>query len=279
MNKEKIGVGIITCNRPEYLKSLMESLTPCINFLDEVVVVNDGKNFEYQIPFGTLINNPENLGIAKTKNKALQHLLQKECEFLFLIEDDLIIKDPEVFRKYIQAYKQSGIQHFNFGPGTPFNRKQNTKVDLHNRHELEQNSEPNPKIIIEYSKEVKCAFYEHVAGLFSFYTKKCLEKVGLMDERFMNAWEHVAHTYDIIKENMHPPFWWFADIVDSEKMLSPQPDAIKKSETAKNKDEWMQNVMSGRELYKEKYGIYPNEAALVSKDIFLNSIKSIKNFK
>jgi glycosyltransferase involved in cell wall biosynthesis len=278
MNKEKIGVGIITCNRPEYLKSLMESLSAC-SFLDEVVIINDGKTFEYQIPFGTLINNPSNLGVAKTKNKAFKFLLEKNCDYIFLIEDDLVVADTNVFLKYINASKITGIQHFNFGPGTPFNRKQNTRCDLDNRHELNQTSEPNPKIIIEYPNDVKCSFYEHVAGLFSFYTKQCLEEVGLMDEQFFNAWEHVAHTYDVIKKNMHPPFWWFADIFDSHKMLSPQPDSIKKSETAKNKDEWLANVIRGRELYKQKYGIFPNEAPLVDKDVFLKTIKTIKNKK
>lgn len=279
MSKEKIGVGIITCNRPEYLKSLLDSLSPCHTEFDEIVVINDGKKIEFNLPFGTLIENPENLGVAKTKNKALKFLLNKNCDYIFLIEDDLVINDPAVFNKYINACEQTGIQHFNFGPGTPFNRKQTTYCDLDNRDKLNQKSEPNPKIIIEYTNDVKCAFYEHVAGLFSFYTKKCLDKVGLLDEQFFNAWEHVAHTYEIIKQNMHPPFWWFADVVGSEKMLSPQPDAIKKSETAKNKDEWLRNVMSGRELYKQKYGVYPNETPLASKKDFLATIKSIKNNK
>jgi glycosyltransferase involved in cell wall biosynthesis len=243
-----------------------------------LVIVNDGKplnssNFQNK----QLINNPQNLGVAKTKNIALKYLLDKQCEYLFLIEDDLTVLDPLIFQKYIQACKFSGIQHFNFGPGTPFNRKQTQgNFDLNNRDELNQESEPNPRIVIEYSKNVKCAFYQHVAGLFSFYTKKSLQTVGLMDENFFNAWEHVAHTYDIIKNNMHPPFWWFADIVDSHKMLSPQPDSLKKSETAKNKDEWLNNIMKGREFYKQKYGVYPNETPLVDKTIFLEVLKNIK---
>jgi GT2 family glycosyltransferase len=39
----KIGVGIVTCNRPDYLRKLLVSLVPCENIIDSLVIVNDGK--------------------------------------------------------------------------------------------------------------------------------------------------------------------------------------------------------------------------------------------
>ena len=62
-----------------------------------------------------------------SKNIAMQKLLDKGCDYIFIIEDDMIILDDSVFNKYIQASKVSGIQHFNYGPGSPFNRKQTIK--------------------------------------------------------------------------------------------------------------------------------------------------------
>jgi GT2 family glycosyltransferase len=129
--KEKIGVGIITCNRPDYLIGLLNSLVQCEDIIDELVIINDGnpvKDFKSPLKNYNWLDNPENIGVGKSKNKAMQHLLDKECDFIFIIEDDMIILDPTIFTKYIEAYKLSGIHHFNYGPGSPFNRKQDIYI-------------------------------------------------------------------------------------------------------------------------------------------------------
>ena len=53
----KIGVGIITCNRPDYLKGLLDSLVPCKETIDELVVVNDGEPIEVSLFKGEYILN------------------------------------------------------------------------------------------------------------------------------------------------------------------------------------------------------------------------------
>ena len=74
--------------------------------------------------------------------------------------------------------------------------------------------------------------------MFSFFTREVLEKVGYIDEQFYNAWEHVDHTYRIALAGYHPPFWWFADIADSEKYLEEAPGAIDNSSIADKKEQW-----------------------------------------
>jgi len=107
---EKIGIGILSCNRPDFLSNLLKSLEGC-GYIDEIIVVNDG-DFLNPIDFcknswmskcGEWVNNPANLGVAKSKNKALQHLLDEGCDHIFLIEDDMFIKDETIFDKYIEA--------------------------------------------------------------------------------------------------------------------------------------------------------------------------------
>jgi GT2 family glycosyltransferase len=276
--KEKIGVGICTFNRLEYLKGLINSLIPCQNVIDELVVVNDnGEVPEWDLPFGTWINNEKNSGVAVSKNNALKYLLEKDCDYFFLIEDDVLIKNSIVFQKYIEAYKKTNIQHFNYGPGTPFNRKQNAQFDIHNRSELDQQSEPLPRITIDYGKGIKIDLYTHVAGMFSFFTKNVLEKVGLIDEQFYNAWDHVDHTYRIIKAGYHPPFWWFADIYNSNNFIEEQKEAIQKSAISKNSEQWIENVHKGRELYLNKHGHYPNQPPIYNQEQTLQILKQIKN--
>lgn len=269
----KIGVGIITCNRPDFFKQCLNSLPDNV---DEIVVINDGSPLPFDLSRGTEIQNEVNLGVGKSKNKALKYLFDKGCDYLFLIEDDMIIKRADVFEAYIAAYKASGIHHFNYGPGSPFNRKQSIEFDLHNRHLLDQHSEPNPKLIVDY-KDIKVALYEHTVAMFCFFTRAAIEKAGYIDEEYYNAWEHVDHTYRIIKMGMHPPFWWFADIANSEDYLTEAPGAIDNSSIANKAEQWHKNVYEGREIYKRKHGHYPNQPPVVTKQQVIETLKQIKN--
>ena len=277
-NKEKIGVGIVTYNRLNYLKGLIDSLVPCKNYIQELVVINDGgETPEWTLPFGVWINNEKNSGVAKSKNNALKYLLKQNCDYFFLIEDDMIIKDPTVFQQYIEAYKVSGIQHFNYGPGSPFNRKQTIQnFDLHNRHLLDEKTEPNPKLIVDY-KTCKIALYEHTVAMFSFFTKNILTKTGFVPEDYPNCWEHVDHTYQIIKAGYHPPFWWFADVANSHDLLEEAPGAIENSAIAKDKTEWNNRVLKGREIYKQKHGHYPNQPPQYTQEQVVKILKQIKS--
>ena len=280
IDNKKVGVGITTCNRVDFLHNLLNSLNVCREFVDEIVIVNDGTPINVpNIAHSSLLQNPTNLGIAKSKNIALKELKQKECEYYFLIEDDVIVIQPQVFEKYISASKDTGIEHFNFGPGSPFNRKQTiANFDLHNRHLLSETSEANPKAVIEYNT-CKIALYQHITGMFSFYTNNVLDKVGLMDEKFFNAWEHVDHTQQIINAGYHPPFWWFADIFESDKYITTSESAIKNSSTSQKSKEWLDNVQKNAEVYKTKNGHYPNQTECFNLDAVASFLKKIKPSK
>ena len=279
--KEKIGLGTITHNRPDYLRSIISSIEPCLDTIDEFVVINDGEEVkDIVLPRGELIKNEINLGVAKSKNKAMKYLFDKGCDYIFIVEDDMIIKDKSIFQKYVEAHKVSGIHHFNYGPGSPFNRKQTIKdFDLHNRHLLDEKTEPNPKLIVDY-KVCKIALYEHTVAMFSFFTKALLEKgLGYMCEDFDNCWEHVSSTNYIIKAGYHPPFWWFADLADSHELITEAPGAIENSSIAKDKSEWMKKVMAGREIYKDKHGYYPNQPPLHTEEQVIEILKQLKKNK
>jgi GT2 family glycosyltransferase len=269
----KIGIGIITCNRPDYLKGLLATIPK--ELFDNVVIINDGDSLTDTTNIDVIPTKGKQ-GVAVAKNLALKTLLHKKAEHIFLIEDDMLIKDPTVFEQYIEASQLSGIEHFNYGPGSPFNRKQVIQnFDLHNRHLLDQDTEPNPKLVLDYDL-CKVALYEHTVAMFSYFTKEVLEKVGLIDEKFYNAWEHVDHTYRIIKAGYHPPFWWFADLANSHELITEAPNAIDNSSIAKDTKQWNDNVMKGRELYFKKHGHYPNQPPYISKEEVISIIKQLK---
>jgi hypothetical protein len=203
----KIGLGIITYKRPDYFEKSFNSIP--FGSVDEVVVVNDATPYDmsYSVPY---IEHDINRGVGISKNDAIRHLLDKGCNYIFLMEDDIIIKDSNVFQAYINASKETGIQHFNYSQHGLMNKIPNTDI-------------PKPRINIEYKNGISIDLFLHCVGAFSFYTKKCLDTVGLMDENFYNATEHLEHTYNIIKNKMHPEFWWFADIAKSNQYLSDIP--------------------------------------------------------
>ena len=271
----KIGVAIITCNRPLYLQGLLDSIDMEQSGINELVIINDGD--PVNIDSVNIITNEVNLGVGKTKNKGIKYLYDKGCEYIFVIEDDMVVLDQSVFKQYINASKVSGIQHFNYGPGSPFNRKQIIQdFDLHNRHLLDQDTKPNPKLIVDY-KNCKIALYEHTVAMFSFFTREVIEKVGYIDEEYDQCWEHVDHTYKIYKAGYHTPFWWFADLANSHELLTEAPNAIENSAIAKDKPEWMKKVMAGREIYLRKHGHYPNQPPFVSKEDVIQTLKQIKD--
>ena len=255
---EKIGLGVVTYNRPEYFKKIFASIP--LYAVDEIVIVNDGTPYGEE-NYVHCIQHETNMGVGISKNDAIKHLLSKGCDYIFLMEDDIIIKDPIVFQKYIQASKQSGIQHFNYSQHGLMNKFPNTET-------------PSPKTIIQYSSDVSVALYPHCVGAFSFYTKKCLDKVGLLDEKFYNATEHLEHTYNIIKNGMHPPFWWFADLPDANKYLADIPWSVQGSTISSN-PKHRDTVLESHRYFHQKHKIQLLQIPMESLDNVKQNLKSI----
>jgi GT2 family glycosyltransferase len=261
MQKDKIGVGIITCDRPEYLKDLLESLDR--DFIDRLIIIDDGnKKVLTEHDKVDYINHTSGrIGVGKAKNIAMKYLLDEGCEHIFILEDDCTIKDCNVFKLYIDAYRETGIKHFNFGPASPWNRIQEKPEiigNLSKRGEASQLGEPNPKMVINYNNDVSISLYEHIVAMFSYYHASVLNEVGLMNERFYNAWEHVEHTFRIIKNGDYTPFWWFADVTGSEDYIKEQENEKANTSLAKNEEEFMKRVQKGLDVFWYIHGTIPS---------------------
>jgi GT2 family glycosyltransferase len=274
---EKIGVGIVTCGREKMFRKLFESLLPCKDQIDYLYIVEDTKKEReyYENYSSKLIKNWKgkhitvfpssvNLGVAKAKNCALTHLLDMGCEHIFLIEDDMIIQDVSVFQKYISASKKSGIQHFNFSQHGFANK---IRDDV-------GNIIPNPKITVKYG-DIGISFYQHCVGSFSYYSNKCLNDAGLMDEQYYNACEHVDHTYEIIKKGYHPPFWWFADIENSWEYIGDDGWSMETSSICSSPD-FVENVKNSDDVFVKKHGYLPLQIPLINQNEIGKYLKEIK---
>lgn len=257
----KIGVGLITHKRPEYFKRVFATLP--LFAIDDFVVVNDGTPYDFEII--NLIQNPTCLGVGASKNIAFNRLLQNGNDHIFLIEDDILIDDATVFQQYIHTSKVSGIQHLNFSQHGLMNKKPNTDI-------------PNPRVIVDYPNDVRVALYPHCVGAFSYYTRSVLETVGLIDERFYNAFDHVEHTYRIIKAGFHPNFWWFADVANSHKLLS---DIIwtKETSTISSRNDHSSLVENAFKQFNSTHNTTPSQIADTPFNIVQQNMRKIFSSK
>lgn len=261
IDDQRIGCGIVTYNRPAQLRKLYDSLPH--HLLDHLVIINDGAWYsefsEYH--HAVLIHNDTNLGVGKSKNKALSLLIEQQCDHFFLIEDDIFIKDPAVFELYILTSKLTGIQHLNYSQHGVMNRT--------------PSGDPQPVINIDYGQSINLPLYRHCVGAFSYYSKMCLERAGLMDEEFHNALEHVDHTLAIINHHMHPPFWFFADISDSHLYLGDELWSVNQSTLASNVSH-RQNVLAAMSYFEAKHGHMPLKYPMASNQELIESLTDIK---
>ena len=263
---QKIGVGIITCNRPKFFLKCFKSMPPNV----EIVVVNDGADFEdikklHSIRKFEYIHNKQNLGVGKTKNKAFKYLLEQNCDHIFIIEEDIVIKDPTVFDKYIEARNVTGIQHFNFGYHGPANKNNIS------------GGKPCPRFVVDYGN-IKVAINPASVGAFCYYTREVLEKVGLIDEEFLNAFDHVDHDYRIHRAGYSTPYWNWPDLANSMDYLD-EIECSEKSSTIRPRKDWQENFTKGAECFKKKHGYMPAWQGCVpdtTKEDVIKFLRSIK---
>ena len=259
----KIGIGIITYNSPSRLQ---ECLATIPNLFENVVIVNDGTSYEASVYGNTydVIQHTKNKGVAGAKNSALRYLIGKGCEHLFLIEDDIIIKDSSVFEKYIEASQKSGIRHFNYalqGYGNA-ERFPNGIID-----------HPMPVYCVHYNETHIC-FYHWCSGPFMYIHKDCVDVVGYMDENFYNIHEHVDYTTRIIQKELHPPFWYFADIANAHHYIS---DGSEFRNTTIEKDDYYNERLNGADIYfKEKHEYTPLQMPRHSTEYLLLYLLKVK---
>ena len=237
----KIGIGIITCNRNAFLRNCVKSIKT--EWYDELIIINDGDKPITTFYDCEIINNEQNIGVCKSKNKALKTLLEKGCDYIFLVEDDMRFKG-NAFQAYIDAYKRTGIHHMMFAYHGPANKGGISK------------GEPKPRKVIDYG-DLKIALNAGCVGAVCFYTKECLDEVGLFDEDFdKNNFEHVEHSYRLAKAGYSTPYWWWSDIANSLDYIEEQACSEDNSSIRRGGN-WQQKIIESAELFKNKHGYMP----------------------
>lgn len=197
----KVGIGVVTCNRMGFFRECIAAIPD----VDVIVVANDGESYPstvYPSRIKEVLQHRRNRGVGRSKNHALRTLIKEGCTHLFLCEDDMRVVNPDLCKEYIHAAEGSGILHFNFAYHGPENRSPQGEIIP-------------PRKLVLYGDDVSIALHQNVLGAFQYFRIDVLLACGLFDPVYKNMWEHIDHTYRIIRKGFHPPFWWFADLADS----------------------------------------------------------------
>lgn len=238
-----IGLGITTYNRPDYFVRCINSVqAQLFDVADVIFVYNDGSDKKYSKRYKEVYkilpekikvkHNPENRGVAHAKNYLLKRMMEAGCEYMFLLEDDIIVKSPKAITEYVKLSEESGIEHFLFA---------------------HHGTENEGKL---YLSEKGVDLYTACIGAYCMYTDDVIEHVGYLDENFKNAFEHVEHTFRIARSGFTTPFPTYPDLTNSREYLEEILGSIDNSSIRPRKD-WLPNVMSALLYWDEKDQDFP----------------------
>lgn len=258
---DKIGIGISTTKNASSFQKCIDSIPDGIG---NIYVVNDTamtdrSYYVYPKTIKEVKEHEVEKGLGFSKNELLRTMIQDGCDWLFLIEDHMLVKNPLVFQKYMEGASKSGIYHMNFG--------------FSNIHNLDKEGNRVIRYTIPYGKDNELIFNYNICSGFNMYIKGIIKHVGYMDERYsrINVLETLEHTYRIIKSGLHPAVWYYADINKSWEYLESM-DISRDS----NNQEYPRNFRVGMEIFKKDYGSYPNEIGMETEDNFKKHLVNLK---
>lgn len=158
----RIGIGVLTCNRPDYFENWQEQLfkntntKPNDHYDDIVVYAHD--------------DTETRKGVAPSMNECLYNL--RDCDVIFLFNDDCWPKKEGWIEFFLDAFKKTRQNHFLY-----CDKK---------HHEYVSDINLNG---------VKGELYNSCGGVFMAFTKRVIEKVGYVDTRYKQyGYEHAGYS-------------------------------------------------------------------------------------
>lgn len=255
----KIGIGITTYNSENYFKELFSSLENCT--YDELVVVNGGNEYsaEYNCEW---IQHKKNQYVSVCRNDCIKFLMNRNCDHIFIIEDDMIIKDKTIFQKYIEASRVSGLKYFTFvstspGAGIPGQR--------------------TPLLQIQYTKKCGVSLYGNLCNEFTYHHRSVFEQGFYYDSDFRELLDSELTYRECQQAKWTPPFWWFPDITDSDNYICNNPNAKSRLQNPERTDTRNTLITHFLQLFYKKHGINVFEIPRVDKDKVIEQLTRIKN--
>lgn len=245
--KEKTAVALISCNREDFLHKAYDSIDH--DSVDKVYIINAGSQFKKNPENAKIIQcarNPTVVGIAK--NIALKEMRNAGYDFLFLMEDDVFVKDNNVFQKYIDTAMDSGLWAGQLSYGTHGGVGGGNVAD---------DGTPLKRLTVQYTQH-KVDLYKHSLHAFVLYHSNTLPHIGYMGENYCNAAEHLDHYYTSYLKKLGANYWYFPDIEDSFEYLE-DIDSNHTNSVIRNSTDFRKNFSESWGIFKSKFSAFPHE--------------------
>jgi glycosyltransferase involved in cell wall biosynthesis len=172
----KIGIGVISYNRPDecqrVCEGILQTLPPHGHDYQTICCLDqeDTSGYEFIDKYFGLDARP-NRGIAVNKNRVLKQL--KDNDYIFLFEDDLMPKQKGWIELYIEAARETKMEHFNH-------------IRLDHRENLLQ---------VKRYNTCTMGWYERNTAQLMVFTRNVINTVGAFDERYGRyGFEHSDYT-------------------------------------------------------------------------------------
>ncbi len=258
------AVVIITCNRPDFFKNLVESIDRTA--VAKIYVVCAGDVYKEYPADVEVLQGKRKLPVGIAKNIGMRKAQQDGYTYIFVVEDDVTIKDNKVFEEYILTAADSGLWaaqlsyglHGGIGGG-------NVNYD----------GTPKKRATVKYTnKEVDIYLFSFQA--FTLIRSDMLGDGAYFDERYLNAAEHLAQHQKIFLGEKGTPLLYHADILNSFLYITDQ-DANHEKSVIRNDPEFKSNFSYSWQLFKETFGYYPQDAPRFAQEDVLNILIDIES--
>lgn len=256
----KIGVGIMSFNSESYFAELYDSIDR--DKIHELVVINGGDPYERDYGVCHWIQHDTNKYPSVCRNDAIEKLVELGCEHIFLIEDDMVILDNDIFKKYIHASQKTGLKylwHVSTSDGAGERDKR------------------TPRITVDYPNGERIAFYMNMCNEFTYHHVSVIGALSSngdnrpYDENMRNGFD-VEMTYRESLMPHAPPFRWFPDIVGSDSYIMNNPDAISRLQANGDREN---TIGKEWEYFQEKHKVAIAEVGSGTEDVLRNKLKMI----
>ena len=246
---------VVTFNREEDLKRLLESVD--ISLFDDIVVVRDGGGKPYNPKTENILNDkfvyipqPENMGVGKCKQAGVDYIINAgKSDHIFIIEDDIIVKDNNVWDYYINFSKVTGIWHTNWNDYR------------YHSHKFE----------IDYGDGVVAAITRDVEGSFSYFHKNMFNFCEFPPD-MKNAFEHISVELQLIEKDLIPQFWNFVCPKGTGDYLTHTDS----ESTITGKPKYTENYQNALEAFRKRHNIDVSKIPEVDRDVFMERLKFLK---
>jgi GT2 family glycosyltransferase len=183
----KIGIGLCTYNRPDMAIRVAKAVRETTNSIYFVCSIDGGNIGNYDIEgligYCDEVIIGKNQGVIRNKNRLLAYL--QNCDYIFLMDDDLIPLKSGWIEIYIEALRCTGYEHINY------------------IHDLAKSVKITEK---SYSGGVVIEYYKDLGGALMLMSKKCVEKVGIFDPEYkFYGYGHCDYTRRCQMAGLYPP--------------------------------------------------------------------------